>query len=80
MPVTTSDSVEAFLRRRNRATLKARVALVTHELAQWRAYEADQALPPEQRTGVPCPSMARERLEHLWVPLVDEQGRYGSAT
>ena len=76
---STADAAEAYLRRRSRATLRARIAIVTHQLAQWRAWEADQLLAPAQRQGVERPPLAKEKLEDLWVALVEEQGHYGES-
>ena len=74
---STAEAAEAYLRRRSRVTLRARIAIVTQQLGQWMAWQADQLLPPERRQGIERPSIEKEKLEDLWVALVEEQGHYG---
>jgi hypothetical protein len=74
----TADAAEAWLRRHRQLTLRARVALVTHALAEWRAWEDDQQRPLAGRAGVRRPDIDRETLEELWARLVDQQGEPGA--
>jgi hypothetical protein len=68
--VASDDAVLAHHARVLR--ILARVGLL---LAQWDAYEADQALPPKERIGVRQPRVTRASCEQLQARYLAELAR-----